>query len=442
MVKQSMDLLELLRKRGMDGDVDFLREALRVLVDGIMDAEVSAQIGAQHGERSPERVTYRNRTWDTRVGTMELHIPKLREGSYFPSLLEPRRRSEKALLSVIQQAYVEGVSTRRVDDLIQALGCDGISSSQVSRICEQLDEVVESFLGRSLDGGPYPYVWLDGLTQKVREGGRIVNVCVVVATGVNAEGQREILGLDVGTSEDGAFWLAFLRSLTARGLSGVELVTSDAHQGLKNAIAAVFAGTGWQRCRTHFMANLLTRVPKRAQPGVATMVRTIYQQLSPAEVHGQLGRVVGQLREPFPQVAELLADAAPDILAFTAFPVAHWQKLDFAHFKRRKQGNRQVGGTERPGLSVYQGRRRTVKNPRTPATGGGAPERWHPRRSATAWRTKPLCDGPRVVVAAADGPPGWSRRRAPSGSAWCERWPDPTTGAGSPRPDAPAPPGR
>ena len=274
MVKQRMDLLELLRKRGMDGDVDLLREALRVLVDGIMDAEVSAQIGAQHGERSPERVTYRNgyrnRTWDTRVGTMELHIPKLREGSYFPSLLEPRRRSEKALLAVIQQAYVEGVSTRRVDDLIKALGCDGISSSQVSRICEQLDEVVESFLGRPLDGGPYPYVWLDGLTQKVREGGRIVNVCAVVATGVNAEGQREILGMDVGASEDGAFWLAFLRSLTARGLSGVELATSDAHQGLKNAIAAVFAGASWQRCRTHFMANLLTRVPKRAQPGVAT----------------------------------------------------------------------------------------------------------------------------------------------------------------------------
>ena len=268
---------------------------------------------------------------------MALHIPKLREGSYFPSLLEPRRRSEQALLSVIQQAYVEGVSTRRVDDLIKALGCDGISSSQVSRICEQLDEVVDSFLGRPLDGGSYPYVWLDGLTQKVREGGRIVNVCVVVATGVNAEGQREILGLDVGTSEDGAFWLAFLRSLTARGLSGVELVTSDAHQGLKNAIAAVFAGASWQRCRTHFMANLLARVPKRAllslskgwrgHPGPSRMVRTIYQQLSPAEVHGQLDRVVEQLREAFPQVAELLAGAAPDILAFTAFPVAHWQKL-------------------------------------------------------------------------------------------------------------------
>ena len=336
MVKQRMDLLELLRKRGMDGDVDVLREALRVLVDGIMDAEVSAQIGAQHGERSPERVTYRNgyrnRTWDTRVGTMELHIPKLREGSYFPSLLEPRRRSEKALLSVIQQAYVEGVSTRRVDDLIQALGCDGISSSQVSRICEQLDEVVDSFLGRPLDGGPYPYVWLDGLTQKVREGGRIVNVCVVVATGVNAEGQREILGMDVGASEDGAFWLAFLRSLTARGLSGVELVTSDAHQGLKNAIAAVFAGASWQRCRTHFMANLLTRVPKRAQPGVATQDLLAWYAPStsnclPPRSTANWDRVVEQLREPFPQVAELLADAAPDILAFTAFPVAHWQKL-------------------------------------------------------------------------------------------------------------------
>ena len=263
---------------------------------------------------------------------MELHIPKLREGSYFPSLLEPRRRSEKALLAVIQQAYVEGVSTRRVDDLIKALGCDGISSSQVSRICEQLDEVVESFLGRPLDGGPYPYVWLDGLTQKVREGGRIVNVCVVVATGVNAEGQREILGMDVGASEDGAFWLAFLRSLTARGLSGVELVTSDAHQGLKNAIAAVFTGASWQRCRTHFMANLLTRVPKRAQPGVAT--QDLLAWSAPSTSNCLPPRSTANWTEwwnnsgsPFAQVAELLADAAPDLLAFTAFPVAHWQKL-------------------------------------------------------------------------------------------------------------------
>ena len=215
MVKERMDLLELLRKGGMDGDVDFLREALRVLVEGIMDAEVLSRIGAEYGERCPERVTqrngYRSRAWDTRVGTMDLHIPKLREGSYFPSLLEPRRRSERALLAVIQQAYVEGVSTRRVDDLVKALGCEGISKSQVSRICQELDVVVDGFMGRPLDAGPYPYLWLDALTQKVREAGRIVNVSVLVATAVNGEGKR------VGTSEDGAFWLAFLRSLSARG---------------------------------------------------------------------------------------------------------------------------------------------------------------------------------------------------------------------------------
>jgi putative transposase len=224
-VKESIDVLGLLRKRGVEGDVDFLREAMAVLVQAIMEAEVTEQVGADYGERAPERLTQRNgyrpRPWDTRVGTLGLRIPKLREGSYFPSLLEPRRRSERALLSVIQQAYVEGVSTRRVDDLVKALGCDGISKSQVSRICQELDAVVEAFLGRPLDGGPYVYVWLDALTQKVREGGRIVNVCVVVATAVNREWRREVLGIDVGTSEDGAFWLAFLRSLVARGLGGV-----------------------------------------------------------------------------------------------------------------------------------------------------------------------------------------------------------------------------
>jgi transposase-like protein len=219
MVKQRLDLLELIRKQAEDADVDFLHEAMGVLAQAIMEAEVTVQIGAEHGERSLERLTrrngYRPRPWDTRVGTLELQIPKVREGSYFPSLLEPRRRSERALLAVVQQAYVEGVSTRRVDDLVKSLGCEGISKSQVSRICKELDLVVESFLGRPLDSGPYPYVWLDALTQKVREDGRIVNVSVVVATATNREGKREVLGIDVGTSETGAFWLAFLRSLKA-----------------------------------------------------------------------------------------------------------------------------------------------------------------------------------------------------------------------------------
>ena len=331
MVKDSMDLLELLRKRGEDGDVDFLREALQVLVEGIMDAEVSARIGAEYGERSPDRLTHRNgyrtRAWDTRVGTMELRIPKLRDGSYFPSLLEPRRRSERALLAVIQQAYIEGVSTRRVDDLVKALGCDGISKSQVSRICGKLDGVVDSFLGRPLDGGPYRYLWLDAMSQKVREEGRIVNVSVAVATAVNAEGRREIVGMDVGTSEDGAFWLSFLRSLSARGLRGVELVTSDAHGGLRDAIATVFAGASWQRCRTHFMTNLLTKVPRSAQPWVATMVRTIYQQPSAEEVYVQLERVVDQLRDRFPDASSMLAEAGVDVLAFTGFPGTHWKQV-------------------------------------------------------------------------------------------------------------------
>jgi putative transposase len=331
-VNDRMDVLELLRKRGVEGDVDFLREALAVLVQAVMEAEVTAHLGAGYGERTPNRVTQRNgyrpRAWDTRVGTLELSIPKLRQGSYFPSLLEPRRRSERALLSVVQQAYVEGVSTRRVDELVKALGCEGISKSQVSRICQELDAVVEAFLSRPLDGDPYPYLWLDALTQKVREAGRIVNVSVVVATAVNKEGRREVLGIDVGTSEDGAFWLQFLRSLVARGLSGVQMVTSDAHRGLKEAIATMFAGAAWQRCRTHFMTNLLlSRVPKRAQPAVATMVRTIYQQLSSEEVHAQHRRVVEQLQARFPMAGELLAEAGPDILAFTGFPVAHWRQI-------------------------------------------------------------------------------------------------------------------
>ncbi len=242
MAKDRMDVLELLRKEAPDADLDLLREGPRVPIQAVMEAEVTTRTGASLGERTSERITYRARPWDTWVGNRELQVPKVREGNSFPSLLEPRRRCERALLAVVQQAYVEGVSTRRVEDLVQALGCEGISKSQVSRICQELDAVVDSFLGRPLDGGPYPYLWLDALTQKVREDGRIVNVSVVVATGVNREGKREVLGIDAGTSEH---------------------------------------GVSWQRCRTHFMTNLLSRVPRRAQPWVATMVRTISQQPSP-----------------------------------------------------------------------------------------------------------------------------------------------------------------
>jgi len=326
-----MDALDIIRKHADGADIDFLRETLQVVLHAVMDADVSQQIGADLHERSEDRITYRNgsrpRRWDTRAGTIDLRIPKLREGTYLPAFLEPRRRSEQALLAVIQQAYIEGVSTRRVEDLVQALGCDGISKSEVSRICQALDAQVQAFRERPLSDGPYPYVWLDALTQKVREGGRVVNVAVVVATAVNGQGQREVLGLDCGASEDGAFWLSFLRALAARGLSGVQLVISDAHQGLKDAIAAVFAGAAWQRCRTHFARNLLTRVPKSAQPMVATIVRSIFEQPSAEEVWAQHARVVAQIEPRFPDAARMLADAADEILAFAAFPQQHWRKI-------------------------------------------------------------------------------------------------------------------
>ncbi len=331
MTTPTMDALDLIRKHADGADVDFLRETLQVVLHAVMDADVSQRIGADLHERSEDRVTYRNgsrpRRWDTRAGTIDLRIPKLREGTYLPAFLEPRRRSEQALLAVIQQAYIEDVSTRRVEDLVQALGCDGISKSEVSRICQALDVQVQAFRERPLDQGPYVYVWLDALTQKVREGGRVVNVAVVVATAVNGHGQRELLGLDCGASEDGAFWLSFLRSLAARGLRGVQLVISDAHQGLKDAIAAVFAGAAWQRCRTHFARNLLTRVPKSAQPFVATVVRSIFGQPSAEDVRAQHARVVEQLAPRFPDAAPLPADAAEEVLAFAAFPQQHWRKI-------------------------------------------------------------------------------------------------------------------
>ena len=241
--------------------------------------------------------------------------------------MEPRRRAEQALTQVICQCYVEGVSTRRVDDIVKTLGIDGISESQMSNLAASLDPTVEAFRTRPLDAGPYTYVWVDGLTMKVREGGRIVNVVVVVATGVNANRNREVLGLDVVTSEDGAGWLAFLRSLVARGLTGVQPVISDCHEGLRHAIAAVLPGASWQRCRTHFMRNLLTKVPKASQSMVATLVRTIFEQPDAEQVWAQHARVVEQLHPRFPDAAAMLVDAAGDILAFAAFPVEHWSAI-------------------------------------------------------------------------------------------------------------------
>jgi putative transposase len=325
-----MELLELVRKAEA-GDVDFLREGVRVLAQALMEAEVSAQIGAEHGERTLDRVTHRNgyrlRDWDTRAGTIELAIPRVRQGSDLPSILEPRRRAEKALTAVVAQCYVQGVSTRRVDDVARAMGLDGISKSQVSRMCAELDEVVAAWRNRPLDARPYAFVWLDALVVKVREHGRVANTAALVATGVNGDGHREVLGLDVGAAEDGAAWTAFLRSLVARGLAGVKLVVSDAHQGLKDAVAAVLDGAAWQRCRTHFMRNLLVKVPRHAQAMVASLVRTIFAQERPEDAWAQLERVVEQLRAGrLGNAAELLEAAAPDVLAYTGFPRDVWKK--------------------------------------------------------------------------------------------------------------------
>jgi putative transposase len=311
---------------------DLLREMIKGFAQTMMDAEVETLCGAGYGEVSPERVNsrngYRRREWDTRAGTVELAIPKLRAGSYYPEwLLERRRRAERALATVVATSYLLGVSTRRVEKLAESLGVTKLSKSQVSVMAAELDEMVASFRSRPLDAGPYAFVWIDALTQKVREGGRTVNVHALIATGVNADGRREILGLDVATSEDGAGWLAFLRGLAARGLSGVQLVTSDCHHGLRDAIASVLPGACWQRCRAHYARNLATQVPKSAQPWVATLVRTIFEQPDAASVRAQHHQVVSALEAKFPAAAAHLDDARDDILAFTAFPREIWRQI-------------------------------------------------------------------------------------------------------------------
>jgi putative transposase len=331
-VEYTMNMSGWLRKQLEEASPDLLRAMVKEMAEALMGAEAEALCGAGYGERSPERVNrrngYRERDWDTRVGSIELAVPKLREGSYFPDwLLQPRRRAEQAFVSVIADAYLPGVSTRRVEKLVQQLGVERMSKSQVSRLARSLDQIVEDFRTRPLEAGPYPYVTFDALVVKCREGGRTVNVCVVHAVAVNRDGFRESLGLDVVTAEDGAAWLAFLRSLVARGLSGVRLVTSDAHPGLVDAIAATLLGAGWQRCRTHAMRNLLTRVPKSAQSFVATMVRTIFAQPDADMVREQHRRIVDQLATRFPEAAALLEEAAADLLAFAAFPKEHWRQL-------------------------------------------------------------------------------------------------------------------
>ncbi len=318
---------------GEDADGDLARAMLKAFSEAVMSAQASAQCGAAYNERTEDRENtrngYRTRPWDTRVGTIELRVPKLRSGVYSPEfLLSPRRRAEQALVAVICQAYVEGVSTRRVDDLVKAMGIEGISKSEVSRLAAELDERVAEFRGRPLESGPYRYCWIDALTQRVREGGRVVNVSAVIATAVNAEGKREIVGFDVVTTEDTDAWTAFLRSLVKRGLSGVELVISDAHGGIKAAIAAVFSGASWQRCRTHFMANLASRVAKSSWPMIATLVRSIFEQADKEATWAQLGHVVDKLTEAgFADVATYVLDAADDLLAFSAFPPEHWPKI-------------------------------------------------------------------------------------------------------------------
>lgn len=328
----SIDLAQVMAEHLETADPDLLRELVRTFVQALMSADADATCGADYGTRSPGRTNsrngYRSRGWDTRAGSIELAVPKLRTGSYFPDwLLDRRKRAEKALVSVVATSYLLGVSTRRMEKLVDQLGINSLSKSQVSVMATELDEHVESFRTRALDAGPYTFVAADALTMKVREGGRVVNVAALIASGVNADGHRELLGLDVTTSEDGAGWLAFFRDLTARGLSGVKLVTSDAHQGLVAAIGATLGGAGWQRCRTHYAANLMSICPKASWPWVKTLLHSVYDQPDADAVHAQFDRVVETLAEKLPAVVEHLEEARADILAFTAFPKEIWRQI-------------------------------------------------------------------------------------------------------------------
>jgi transposase-like protein len=332
-----MDLKELLEKTA---DTDFLREMIGFTAQRLMELEVETLTGAAHSRRSADRFTHRNgyrsREWDTRAGTVELRIPKIRKGSYFPGFLEPRRIGEKALTAVIQEAYVQGVSTRSVDDLVQAMGMTGISKSQVSRLCGEIDERVNTFLNRPLEGD-WPYLWLDATYVKVRQAGRIVSVAVIIAVGVNGDGRREVLGMTVGVSEAETFWTEFLRSLARRGLRGVKLAISDAHEGLKAAVAKVLHAT-WQRCRVHTMRNLLAHAGRQGRGVAAAFIATAFAQDDAAAAKAQWRKVADQLRPKLPKLAAAMDEAEVDVLAYMDFPAAHRTKLHSTNSLERLNG--------------------------------------------------------------------------------------------------------
>jgi putative transposase len=338
-----MTIEEVVRRVLLEEQADVLRAAVEAVCAELMEIEVAQQIGAERGERRPdERMTHRNgyrpREWQTRAGTVELQIPKLRRGSYFPSFLEPRRRSEQALLAVVQQAYVCGVSTRRVDQLVESLGLR-VSKSEVSRICGLLDEHVEAFRSRPLEGA-YPYLFLDAKVEKVRDGGRVQRKCVVIAHGVHETGRREIIGLDVGAAETEAFWTDFVRSLVGRGLVGVQLVISDAHEGLKNAIAKVL-GAPWQRCTVHFLRDCLGHARRDQNGLLAALIRPIFNAENLAGARDKLSEAVATLEGTLPKVAGVLEAAEDDILAFYGFPTDHWRKIRSTNPLERF--NREIG---------------------------------------------------------------------------------------------------